>query len=146
MDPNEAVEKIEKQAEKDVEFSRELSIKFFFHWALLSGAAITLFITFLSSDVIQNNITKCSKLYVQITFISLVISMLLSSIRNFLIMKDVLRLGAAKYKIANDIKWGVYNGKTPTPMLITEIIGYIAIIAFIVGIIAAYFFISGVIF
>src|SRR3989344_2867689 len=103
MDKEKAIEEIREQAKKDTEFSRELGIKFYFHWALLSGAAITLFIPFLSSEVVQNNITTCSELYVKITFVSFILSMLLSSMRNFVIMKDILRLGQGKHRIANEL-------------------------------------------
>ena len=150
MDTAQAIEEIRKQANRDTEVSRELAIKFFFHWALLSGAAITLFISFLSSEVVHNNITPCSKLYTLITFVSFIVSMFFSSMRNFVMGRDILKLARAKHKMANELssikESEKYSGETPIPMQITEILGYIAIVAFIVGIISAYIFISKVIF
>ncbi len=146
-----AVDEIREQAKKDTEFSRDLAVKFFYHLALLSGAAISLFIPFLSSDVVQDNILSCSRLYIHITFISLVSSMVLSSLRNFVMMKEILRLGSAKHKMANAVtsaaqKGEGYTASSPRPTIITEIFGYIAIIAFIVGTVSAYIFASKVVF
>lgn len=149
MDNKKIIDNISESAKQDTEFAREWRIKFFFHWSLLSGAAITLFIPFLSSDVVQTNITKCSILYVQITFVSFIVSMLFSSIRNFMIIRDILKLGQAKHEIVNKITAGLKEGETletPKPIKITEIFGYIAILAFVTGTISAYIFISQVIF
>ena len=149
VDLPEIVKEIREQAKKDTEFSRDLAIKFYYHWALLSGAAISLFIPFLSSDVVQNNILPCSKVYVHITFVSFTLSMLFSSMRNFLMMKDVLRLGQANHQMANEISkltpGQKYSSKSPRPMQLTEVLGYVAVAAFIVGIVSTYIFISKVV-
>ena len=145
----EIVKEIREGASKDTEFSRDLAIKFYYHWSLLSGAAISLFIPFLSSDVVQNKILPCSKVYVHITFLSFILSILLSTIRNFLMMREVLRLGQAKHQAANDISelqpGQPYSFKSPRPRKITEVLGYVAIAAFILGIVSTYIFISKVI-
>jgi len=59
--------------------------------------------------------------------------------------KLVFRLGQAKYKIANELKWGVTSGETPDEGKISEIVGYIAIGSFIIGIVSIYIFIFKVI-
>lgn len=147
MDNQKIIEEITKQAKRDTEFARELRTKFFFHWAILSGAAITLFIPFISSETVKNNITSCSKLYVHITFISFILSLVLSSLRNLVLAENVLKLGQSKYLIAEKIKTNTVKegDKTAEPGFIQEMLGYAAIILFIVGIISAYIFVSKVI-
>ncbi|OHA14691.1 MAG: hypothetical protein A2909_03305 [Candidatus Tagabacteria bacterium RIFCSPLOWO2_01_FULL_39_11] len=143
----EIIENIEKQAKSDTEFARELRTKFFFHWAILSGAAITLFIPFVSSETVKNNITSCSELYIHITFVSFILSLVLSSLRNLVLAENVLKLGESKFLIANKIKNNTVNigDKTVEPGSIQETLGYVAVILFIIGLISAYVFISKVI-
>src|SRR3990167_6397553 len=131
----EIIENIEKQAKSDTEFARELRTKFFFHWAILSGAAITLFIPFVSSETVKNNITSCSELYIHITFVSFILSLVLSSLRNLVLAENVLKLGESKFLIANKIKNNTVNigDKTVEPGSIQETLGYVAVILFIIA-------------
>jgi|GEM_PF-4460341 hypothetical protein len=153
MDLEKAINNIENQAKEDTEFSRELRTKFFFHWAILSGVAITLFIPFLSSEVVKNNVDSSSELYVNATFIFLIISLLFSSLRNFLLAREILKLGQSKYSIVKRLKeisskplTQEEELKTSEPWKVTEIVGWIAIVSFVLGIISAYIFISKIIF
>ncbi len=66
-----------------------------------------------------------------------------------MLITDVLKLGQAKHEIVGKIKAGLKEGEkleTPKPIKITEILGYIAILAFTVGVFSAYILISQVIF
>jgi len=151
--PEETVRKIREDAMEDTKSSRELGIKFFFHWALLSGAALTLLIPFLSSEIVQKNITRCSKFYIGVASIAFVVSLISASIRNFIMMRLILNRAQINHKIANELSKAIREKaeyKTDEQKeefkLILNIAQYTAIFSFIIGIIAAYIFISIVIF
>jgi len=152
MSEKEIVNEIRGSATKDAEFSRELGIKFFFQWALLSGAALTLFIPFLTSEIFQINISSYVVLFGHISVAAFLSSLFFSSLRNFLMMNAILRSSQFKHTIANDLSKAIENNKNyqsppqPGGQTFRIIIGYIAVLSFLVGIISSYIVISKVIF
>ncbi len=149
----EAVQKIREIAIEDTKVSRELGIKFFFHWTILSGATLTLLIPFLSSEQVKENIAQCSALYAKVAIISFIVSLISAALRNFVMMFGILDRAKINHKIANDFsnalatnsdyKSGESKDNFKVPLRIIE---FLAIFSFILGIISAYVFISKVIF
>ncbi len=146
LEIQDAIKMINESANKDTEYSRELGIKFFFHWALLSGAAITLFMSFLTNDVVQMNISLDSMIYAHIAILGFFASLFISSIRNFIMMNAILNLAKSKFKIVKELS-GLKSGEEYTSEpedhwgAIRKALGYIVISCFLVGTISTYIFI-----
>jgi len=69
-------------ANKQIETATELRAKFFFHWAILSGATLTLVIPLLTQiKTTKESIT--SLCYLKIALVLLMITLVFASIRNF---------------------------------------------------------------
>lgn len=152
-DPEKIIWKIRDEAMEDTKVSRELGVRFFFHWALLSGAALTLLMPFLSSNIDQKKIAPYLIPYIKLTIISFIVSLISASIRNFIMMRLILDRAQMNHKIANDFSKAIKNNKkykTPEQkerfQLVLQITQYIAIFSFVIGIIATYIFISKIIF
>jgi len=150
--PEEIVQIIRTDAMEDTNISRELGIKFFFHWALLSGAALTLLVPFLSSEIVQQNIISHLTPYIYTAITCFIVALIFSSIRNFIMMSAIRDRAQKNHNIANEFSRAIKSGsdyKTEEQkeqyILVLQVVEYIAIFSFIIGIVAAYIFISKVI-
>lgn len=144
---------IRANAIEDTKTARELGIKFFFHWTILSGATLTLLITFLSNVDIKKIQLHRYGLHIKIAIIVLILSLILAIIRNFIMIYGIHDRANANHKIANEFSKALFNKtayKSETPKdkfkIYLHAAEYLAIITFIIGIIEAYRFIAKVIF
>src|SRR3989344_6123286 len=143
MTPDEGVKMLREIAMEDTKASRELGVKFFFHWAILSGTALTLLVPFLSSEQVQKNITSGISIYIIISIFTLTTSLIFASIRNFIMMHLILNLAKIHHNTANKLNKAIKEKsdfKSDPPKekfkVVLIVVQYIAILSFIIGVIA----------
>ncbi len=148
MEKNEFTKIIRKTAMEDTNSSRELGVKFFFHWAILSGATLTLLIPFLTSQHISENIPSDLIPNIKITIISLIIALIAASLRNFILSLDMIKRANRHHKIAKALEnnTALEEEKEEEGVRLLEVFQFVAISSYIFAIAQSYYFIANIIF
>ena len=121
--------------------SADLRIKFFFHWSLLSGATLGLIFPLLASLKASGVLFFCvEKLKFGIIF--LLISLVLSSVRNFIAAQGYWYSGVfnlnSQNKVPQDSK--KFISKMKLVSLTQKIIEGISVFGYILGLVLVYLF------
>lgn len=130
-------EEIQKVGLKQSTYAVELKTKFFFHWSILSGTTLTLIIPLLLEMQKQNIL--CEVLSIKISILLLIISIIFSSIKNYLSSYSLWNSGLANLeesaidnnkfnKLAKKVKTINYKQKILEPI---PLIGYVFALIFL---------------
>jgi hypothetical protein len=130
---------IEQLGNKQIDTASNLYSNFFFHWALLAGATMTLIVPLLTYISEHNNAIYGS-LKLQILIGLLIITITLSSIRNFIAARGFYIVGNINIKLANqqqvvDIAKDKDVNKLKFLSKIQKLISFISIVSYIIALV-----------